>query len=405
MGTKVLDQLYALRLAIENINSYNISLQELIDKKNDNIEEIEDNNSEIETLQSRNTKDSIEKDIKEYMKNQLKDSSISNIEQENSKLKKAIAKLEKESLDSGIIKKAFIISFIVCFVLGCLLGGFIGGLIGGIFLTPVTLLIEYLGWKGSKSSQISEKENIINNNEDKIDNIRKSILERSKDYARLEISKEFQRREDRKETIRKENILIEEQNKELTEKIERLELERNNFVIIIKEKFNKTLYYDEWENIDYIIYCFESGRADTIKEALTALDLDTIKRTINITSDKIIQRVTESISEFQHTSNTQINMLAKLMALGQARAEKQLNNLGMAVIHSSKSITEEMKSLSNQIDYQMAVTQNLQRIQSMQLQRISWDNWVNKNTLNAIKDENQSFHNYQRNVIENKLLN
>lgn len=79
--------------------------------------------------------------------------------------------------------------------------------------------------------------------------------------------------------------------KQESQQVEYIKSEFNQIFRALQDEFSSLLDVRDWENVDLVIYFMETGRADTIKEALQQVDME--KRTKRIVNT--IQEATERI--------------------------------------------------------------------------------------------------------------
>ncbi len=69
------------------------------------------------------------------------------------------------------------------------------------------------------------------------------------------------------------------------------------------EQFRKTIDERDWKNLDYVIYAIETGRADSMKEALQMLDkelqTERLERSMAMASEQISQTVSHGLRNLQ----------------------------------------------------------------------------------------------------------
>lgn len=92
----------------------------------------------------------------------------------------------------------------------------------------------------------------------------------------------------------------------------------NNIYLTVKESFEGFLDERDWENLDIIIYELETGRADTMKEALQQADLyirhDEIMGVMEVATDAICSTIKESIGELSRSIGRSLSNLRSEMS-------------------------------------------------------------------------------------------
>ena len=83
--------------------------------------------------------------------------------------------------------------------------------------------------------------------------------------------------------------------KQKLQQIENIKSEFNQIFRALQDEFSSLLDARDWENVDLVIYFMETGRADTIKEALKQVDMERrtnrIVKTINAATDRICSTI------------------------------------------------------------------------------------------------------------------
>ena len=123
--------------------------------------------------------------------------------------------------------------------------------------------------------------------------------------------------------------LRENQSKKYFERINQLKYRINELSTYIgqsmnylKEEFGGFLHVSDWENIDYLIYLFITGRADDRKEALQLLDKEKrtsrIVGTIHELASYVSKNINSAISELRSSLTSQMNTINNSLKLNLA---------------------------------------------------------------------------------------
>jgi len=114
----------------------------------------------------------------------------------------------------------------------------------------------------------------------------------------------------------------------------------------LQTEFDSFLAESDWRNIDLLIYYLESGRADSLKEALIQLDkqkqTDQIVKAIHEAADSISRTISSSIERLGQ------NMQHALTKLGN-RIDYHFERNQAALLHTNNEIIHQNKLLSAQI--------------------------------------------------------
>lgn len=120
--------------------------------------------------------------------------------------------------------------------------------------------------------------------------------------------------------------------------------------ISLLNSFKKTSIIDErdWGNLDVIIYELETGRADTIKEALQQTDLyirhNEIVSLIKVATASVCRAIQDSIDELSHSFNREISLLRSDAAELNSNLISMVNaqKLGNALLEKANVSSNEM---------------------------------------------------------------
>ena len=118
--------------------------------------------------------------------------------------------------------------------------------------------------------------------------------------------------------------------------------EVNQAVVILEKKYDFVSRVD-WKELDALIYFLETGRADTIKEALNLNDLKKYKDQIVASVDRVNRTVIQGITAIRSDLNTYFNTLfAKLDSLNSSLVDvaNELSRNTNALHYSSDRICQ-----------------------------------------------------------------
>ena len=101
-----------------------------------------------------------------------------------------------------------------------------------------------------------------------------------------------------------------------------LSLESNTIKTALENQISSLLNVRDWGNLDLIIYYYETGRADSIKEALRLIDLESRGGNLNSALCKANKEIGNSIKSGNYKADEKI--LAKLGFYTQLELEKAL---------------------------------------------------------------------------------
>lgn len=103
---------------------------------------------------------------------------------------------------------------------------------------------------------------------------------------------------------------------------------------VLNENFGKTLDVRDWGNLDMVIYCIETNRADSVKEALQQVDkqrqTDRLAEAISIAGEAISKTVREGLSYLHRDMIKCFTQISDMMIL-----QTQAMAAGMMMINAS----------------------------------------------------------------------
>lgn len=109
-------------------------------------------------------------------------------------------------------------------------------------------------------------------------------------------------------------------------------------------QFKSVLDIRDWEHIDLIIFNFETGRADTLKEALQQVDrrvqTDEIIEAIESAGSSIAATINVTMRELRSDLNKSFNRLSEQLAIQHAEQMTALGNINRSIERTNESIAE-----------------------------------------------------------------
>ncbi len=142
--------------------------------------------------------------------------------------------------------------------------------------------------------------------------------------------------------------------------IKKVAKEKNNVICEVMDlEYGNLIDKRDWENLDLIIYYYETGRADSVKEALQLVDKerrnDALIEAIGIATNEICQSIhTLGKVMIQGFASLSAQLEAQKVQIAGAMSEiltqQTLNNALLAKANvSSKQMVEQMKTLNNKL--------------------------------------------------------
>lgn len=115
-------------------------------------------------------------------------------------------------------------------------------------------------------------------------------------------------------------------------------------VMALNDTFSDIIDYRDWENLDYIIFCLETRRADNMKEALQLTDeekrTNRIVNAIHNASKEICRTLEFSISRLQNDMHICFNILNDNMNIQAQQIMKNIDRVKTNVALQSSSLLE-----------------------------------------------------------------
>ena len=116
-------------------------------------------------------------------------------------------------------------------------------------------------------------------------------------------------------------------------------------------QFKSVLDIRDWEHIDLIIFNFETGRADTLKEALQQVDrkvqTDEIIEAIETAGQNISSTIRMSMNELRSDLNKSFNRLSEQLAIQHAEQMTALGNINRSIERTNESIAKLQSATEN----------------------------------------------------------
>lgn len=116
-------------------------------------------------------------------------------------------------------------------------------------------------------------------------------------------------------------------------------------------QFKSVLDIRDWEHIDLIIFNFETGRADTLKEALQQVDrrvqTDEIIEAIESAGSSIAATINVTMRELRSDLNKSFNRLSEQLTIQHAEQMTALGNINRSIECTNESIAKLQSATEN----------------------------------------------------------
>lgn len=183
----------------------------------------------------------------------------------------------------------------------------------------------------------SEKKNL----KERLENAKKSLQENEAKLSYLESQKE------EIAIFHSKNLKAYDQNS-----IIYVESSKVIYDALVKE-YNLTLSSSEWSNLDLIIYYFETGRADTIKEALQLMDKqiqhEELIETLKVATNSICGSIENSINSLKEEMVTCFGKLTTQIEHYHKLTLEKLDKIEDKIDDSANMVNQSVKMLSYNI--------------------------------------------------------
>jgi hypothetical protein len=173
-------------------------------------------------------------------------------------------------------------------------------------------------------------------------------IQRQEGYEEIERQKEEHKNECMEWRVQQDKR-IENYNRNLTESkslISRLCLESNAISDAMKSSYSSMLDMRDWENLDLIIYYYETGRADSIKEALQLVDVE--RRNNNL-----INCIQQASNEIYDSIKSGVQQLGTAMVQGfqflSSQIEAQRTQLSSNITQLGNNMDKSLNKVSASI--------------------------------------------------------
>lgn len=116
-------------------------------------------------------------------------------------------------------------------------------------------------------------------------------------------------------------------------------------------QFKSMLDIRDWEHIDLIIFNFETGRADTLKEALQQVDrrvqTDEIIDAIGVAAQSLSSTIRATMRELRSDLNKSFGRLSEQLATQHAEQMAALGNINQSIDRTNESLAKLQSSAEN----------------------------------------------------------
>ena len=140
---------------------------------------------------------------------------------------------------------------------------------------------------------------------------------------------------------------IEILEKQLAKKEEGYSLFANEVYDALKTEYSEIIDVRDWENLDLVIYYFETGRAETMKEALQLVDRQVQTNEIVTAIEMASRRICLTIQEGMSKINNTIISATMLLSSQINNVSNQLSNINANLTITANSMKNALNSKAN----------------------------------------------------------
>lgn len=171
-------------------------------------------------------------------------------------------------------------------------------------------------------------------------------------------------------------------------------------------QFKSVLDIRDWEHIDLIIFNFETGRADTLKEALQQVDrrvqTDEIIEAIESAGSSIAATINVTMRELRSDLNKSFNRLSEQLTIQHAEQMTALGNINRSIERTNESIAK-LQSVTENNGKTLENISSAANLNNALIAKIGYDSMslmddVNYMVFTAPKDGGTSNTSYTLNV-------
>lgn len=234
----------------------------------------------------------------------------------------------------------------------------VGRIVGVVVAVGYLMICIVKYWYLNNQSKKAIEENYINNKSEVSETIKtaESLLKQNKEWL-VELEGQTP-------------ALTEHHKKNVTVYDQVVTVSRESAKIIynsLVKEYGETLNVREWEHLDLIIYYFETGRADTIKEALQLLDKQIQHEELVETLKQATNSIESSINSIKNEMVVCFGKLAAQIAIRQQETMDRLSQIEDKIDSNAMMVDQSVKMLS----YNMSEIASQERMSNALLAKIN----------------------------------
>ncbi len=276
-------------------------------------------------------------------------------ETESSNIKKNVFKKIFKASDIGSMIFGAIAGFLISYVAVCVLGLFLATLLGKyMYLGFIIGLLAYPVFSTIKKIRLYnyEQKNISRENKMWIKSWKEDLSEYYISLKRC--NDEYQTHYNRiqqleNEILRhKQTISIYEQKLETESK----ELIAKSLVMenALRETYDTVLDESDWGNIDLIIHYLETGRADSLKEALLQVDRQ-------LQTNQIVEAIGKASEAICNHIHSAFSSLGQALAISFTKLDNSIKGISTQLANNNKNAEKLYAQVNERLDMQISESQ------------------------------------------------
>lgn len=167
-----------------------------------------------------------------------------------------------------------------------------------------------------------------------------TLITINKKYADLDV--------DIKREIKEKNDIVEKKTEEVLAQI----LKFNTGYEAVKNEFENFLDERDWENVDLVIYLYETGRAIDLRDALIQVDME--RR-----NERLISAIRDATKAIAYTIERGFGELKAIVIERMTKLDNSIRNLSNRIAEQTEAMQAQMQRIANIASAQQALQEKI----------------------------------------------
>lgn len=185
--------------------------------------------------------------------------------------------------------------------------------------------------------EIRELEEDVQQRENNEEN---ALITINKKYADLDV--------DIKREIKEKNDIVEKKTEEVLAQI----LKFNTGYEAVQNEFENFLDERDWENVDLVIYLYETGRAIDLRDALIQVDME--RR-----NERLISAIRDATKAIAYTIERGFGELKAIVIERMTKLDNSIRNLSNRIAEQTEAMQAQMRRIANIASAQQALQEKI----------------------------------------------